>query len=99
MTMVIRYIMLTTDIANRIENEVARFWTRKNEIRSLINEVNKRNVFYFIKNMLTISDSRSIFGDIRKYITYNELKHVLYFMLEVAEELGISPTTLRKYLG
>ena len=95
---VVPFIMISTNVANRIEDELAKFWTSKRVIRSLIREINKRNVFNFVKNMLTISDSRTVLGDIRKYITYYELKHIVYSMLKAAEELGLSDSSKYKMM-
>ena len=67
-------------------------------IRSLVRSVTKNDVFIFCKNMLTVSDSRTILKDIRKYITYSELKHIVFNLLKQAEEIGLANSTNYKKL-
>ena len=89
----LHFNMIYTDIANRIEDELAKFWTNKQVIRSIIKEINKHNVLNFIKNMLTISNTMTVLGDIKNYISYSDLKHIVQSFLTAAEELGFSESS------
>lgn len=80
-------------IADIITDEVHKFWTSKRKIRSNINEVNLRNAYSFVGYMITTSDSGTVLGDIKNYITYNEIVHIIVALSRQAKNAGLVDLT------
>lgn len=76
-------------IADAIQDEARKFWTSKRFIRNKINEINSRNAYSFAGYMITTSDTGTVIGDIKKYITCSEVKHLVFCLLKQAKECGL----------
>ena len=77
-------------IVDNIEDEVHRLiWKRKGVIRSKIKEINIRNAYSFVGYIRTVSDSGTVLGDIKRYITYSEVKHLMFCLMQQAKQAGL----------
>ena len=85
-------------IADRILAETHKFWTSKRIVRSKIREINRLSAYSFVGYMITVSESGSILGDIRKYITMEELKHLVYCLIKQAMDAGMVNITQYRHL-
>lgn len=83
-------------IGNAILDEVCKFWTSKDKIRKKINEINTKNVFNFIGYMISISESGTAIGELQKYSTCSDIKHLVFCLLKQAKNSGL--VNLKQYL-
>ncbi len=83
---------------DKIEDEIHKFWTSKRFIRTRIQEINEKNVYSFIGYMITVSESGSALGDIRNFITINEIKHLTSCLMRQAKNAGLIDITQYKRL-
>ena len=76
-------------IADRVQDEAHRIWTSKNVICNKLLELNRRNAYTFVGYMITTSNSQSAIGDIKKYLTYDGLRHLIINLLKLAEDCDL----------
>ena len=85
-------------LADKILDEAHRIWTRQSVVKSIFISIDRKNAYSFIRSMLNISDTRSVLGDIKKYITFKELKHFLLSFIKQAEDVGFKDSYQYKEL-
>ena len=85
-------------LADKISDEINRFWTRKSAIRSTLSAIDRKNAYSFIRSMLNVSESRTVLGDIKNFISYTELKHLILAILKQADDVGAGNTFLFRQL-
>ena len=87
-------IALALRIADSIQDETRKLWLfrRKGVILDGLKKLNKQNTYSFIGYMITTSKDQSPLGDIKKYVDYDSLKHMLFCFLKQAEDYGLNET-------
>ena len=85
-------------IADTIKTETRKLWSSKKVIFDELKKLNDINSFNFIGYMLTIADSRTVLGDVRKNITNAGLRHIVSSFLNQAEKYNMNNTIEYKKL-
>ena len=83
---------------NLIYDEINRFWKNKHVIQSAILDINKYNVFDFVRTMHLMSETNEIFREIRKYVTVTDVVQIVEALLHCARDLGYEELPQYKYL-
>lgn len=82
------YKISAKSIVNLIYDEMDHFWKNKHVIQLAILDINKYNVFDFIRTMYLMSETNEIFKEIKKYITVSEVVQIIDALLCCAGDIG-----------
>ena len=76
-------------IASKIQEELHDTWTNNGTIKDELSRVNSSNAYSFVGKMLEVTDSHTVFGNIYKRVSSNDIRHVVSVLLGQAKNIGL----------
>ena len=87
-----RAISLAISIAEKIQKERRKLLKSNNIIINEAMRLNRKTAYSFVKYMITVSDTQSPVGDLKKHINKNTLVHIVTSLLKQAEDCRLKNT-------
>ena len=85
-------------IAGKIQEELHDTWTNNGIIQEELLRVNSSNAYSFVGKMLEVTDSHTVFEDIYKRVTSDNVRHVVAALLSQAKNIGLQNDSAYKTL-